>query len=96
VQPSLPSDRRPDRNGRASAVILVFAALVVILVLTAELSGSQSAGLRAFGIVVVRTDGSTVRAQAIRESQSDASSLAADLAAISRQRSARAPGVPTP
>lgn len=43
---------RVYRNRRAGAVVLVFAAFVDILILTEALSGSQSAGLRTFGIIV--------------------------------------------
>jgi Bacterial PH domain len=53
---------RVYRNRRAGAVLLVFAAFVVILILSQALSGSQSAGLRAFGIVVA----AAIAAYAIR------------------------------
>lgn len=56
------SSGRVYRNRRAGAVLLVFAAFVVILILSQALSGSQSAGLRAFGIVVA----AVIAAYAIR------------------------------
>jgi Bacterial PH domain len=50
------------RNVRAGAAILIFAGIVVVLILSSALSGSQSAGLRVFGIVVA----GVVAAYAIR------------------------------
>jgi hypothetical protein len=40
------------RNIRARAAILIFAGIVVVLIANSALSGSQSAGVRVFGIVV--------------------------------------------
>jgi hypothetical protein len=42
----------------------------------------------AYNIVFVRTDGSTVRAQALRRTEHDARSVATDLAALARQHAA--------
>lgn len=140
---------RVYRNRRAGVLVLVFAAFVVILILGQALSGSQSAGLRGFGVVVaaviaayairaatievrataegirvrntfstrrlrwseisevkvsrafsprgsgpaynvvfVCSDGSTVRAQAIRKTQQHAASVASELAEITKEHSA--------
>ena len=143
-------DVRLYRNRRAGAVVLVFAAIVDSLILSQALSGSQSSGLRAFGIVVaaviaayafraasievrvtsdgvrvrntfstrqlrwaqisevkvsrafsprpgtrlaynvvfVRSDGSTVRAQALRKTQANAASVVSELAEIAQEHSA--------